>query len=223
MEGDQLSGVGPYGEAKLLAEMVCEEFRGKGLCIPILRPKSFLGPERLGVFALLYEWAQDGKNFPVLGSGDNLYQYLDVEDLCDAIWLCSTLTCERTNDTFNIGAKRFGTTKTDFQAVLDYAGHGRRVIPVPLGPAILILRGLEAFGLSPLYEWIYETVGKESHISIEKAEQVLGFKPKHSNKDALIRNFQWYLDNPDRVEDLSGVSHRVPWRQGILKLAKILF
>ena len=46
-ETDPMSGVGPYGEAKVSAEEICHEFREKGLCVPILRPKSFVGPERL--------------------------------------------------------------------------------------------------------------------------------------------------------------------------------
>ena len=223
LETDQMQGVGPYGEAKVMAEQVCHEYRAKGMCIPILRPKTFVGPERLGVFAMLYNWAREGHNFPVLGRGNNPYQYLDVEDLCGAVWLCATLPRDTANDTFNIGAKEYGTPKTDFQAVLDYAGHGKRVIPIPEGPAIAILRILERLGLSPLYKWIYETIGKESFVSISKAEQVLGFKPKHSNRDALIRNYQWYLDNLPRFEHASGITHRVPWQQGILKLAKIFF
>lgn len=139
MEGDELSGVGPYGNAKVLAEGVCREYLEEGMCIPIVRPKSFIGPERLGVFAMLYEWAYDGENFPVLGSGDNPYQYLDVEDLCQAIWLCATLPREIVSDTFNIGAKEFGSPKSDFQAVLDYAGHDKRIIPIPARPAIFAL------------------------------------------------------------------------------------
>ena len=107
LENDRLEGVGPYGQAKIQAEMVALELRAKGLVVSILRPKSFIGPERLGVFALLYDWAIDGKNFPVLGSGNNLYQYLDVSDLCDAILLCLTLPTEQVNDTFNVGAKEF--------------------------------------------------------------------------------------------------------------------
>ena len=51
-ETDRLDGVGPYGEAKVKAEEICQEYRDKGMCIPIIRPKSFVGPERLGVFAL---------------------------------------------------------------------------------------------------------------------------------------------------------------------------
>ncbi|MFC1464478.1 MAG: NAD-dependent epimerase/dehydratase family protein [Candidatus Brachytrichaceae bacterium NZ_4S206] len=222
-EDDKLQGVGPYGEAKIEAERICLEYREKGMCIPIIRPKSFIGPERLGVFALLYDWARDGRSFPVLGNGKNRYQYLDVEDLCDAIYLCCTLPCEKTNDTFNIGAKEFGTVAEDFQAVLDYAGHGKKVKAFPAEPMIWGLRVLEVFKLSPLYKWVYETISKDSFVSIEKAERVLGFKPKYSNKDALLRNYQWYLDNYEKFANKSGVSHRVPWKQGALGIIKRFF
>jgi nucleoside-diphosphate-sugar epimerase len=222
-ESDQLHGVGPYGEAKVQAEALCQEYRERGVCIPIIRPKSFVGPERLGVFALLYDWAKDGRGFPVLGSGNNRYQLLDVEDLCDAIYLTMTLDCDRVNDVFNIGAKEFTTFKEDYQAVLDYAGHGRKIVSLPAAPAIWTLRFLEALGLSPLYKWVYETATQDSFVSIEKAERVLGFAPKYSNQAALIRNYQWYIDHQNEFAGKSGVSHRVPWKQGILGLAKLFF
>jgi nucleoside-diphosphate-sugar epimerase len=222
-EGDKLQGVGPYGEAKIEAEEICLEFRAKGMCVPIIRPKSFIGPERLGVFAMLYDWARDGHGFPVLGNGKNRYQYLDVEDLCEAIYLCCTLPCEKTNDTFNIGAKEFGTVAEDFQAVLDNAGHGKKIKPFPAEPMIWSLRALEALKLSPLYKWVYETVSKDSFVSIEKAERILGYQPKYSNKDALLRNYQWYLEHHEQFANASGVSHRVPWKQGALGWVKRLF
>src|SRR5215207_3217724 len=87
-ETDKLEGVGPYGQANIHAEMICLEYRARGMIVPIIRPKSFVGPERLGVFALLYDWAFTGHDFPMVGSGNNRYQLLDVEDLCDAIALC---------------------------------------------------------------------------------------------------------------------------------------
>ena len=223
LEDDKLHGVGPYGQAKIAAEEVCLEYRKKGMCLPILRPKSFIGPERLGVFALLYDWAQDGRGFPVLGSGNNRYQYLDVEDLCEAIYLAATGPRDKVNDTFNIGAKEFGTVRSDFQAVLDAAGRGKKIKAFPAGPMIWTLRVLELFHLSPLYKWVYETVTHDSFVSIEKAERVLGYRPRYSNKDALLRNFQWYRENMDKFKHQSGVSHRVPWKQGILRFAKIFF
>jgi len=222
-EDDPLHGVGPYGEAKVKAEQICLEYRAKGMCVPIIRPKSFVGPERLGVFALLYDWAKDGKNFPMIGSGNNRYQLLDVEDLCEAIHLCATLDRDRVNDTFNIGAKEFTTMREDYQAVLDAAGFGKKIIPLPAAPVIWALRILEALHLSPLYKWVYETAATDSFVSIEKAERVLGFTPKYSNKEALVRNYRWYIEHLNEFEGVSGVSHRVPWKQGVLRLAKILF
>ncbi len=193
------------------------------MCVPILRPKSFIGPERLGVFALLYDWALTGHNFPMIGKGNNRYQLLDVEDLCGAIYSTMILPEEKVNDTFNIGAKEFTTMREDYQAVLDYAGQGKKIVGLPEKPIIWTLRFLEALKLSPLYKWVYETASKDSFVSIEKAEKVLGFTPKYSNKDALIRNYKWYLDNLESFQNQSGVSHRVPWKQGILKLAKMVF
>jgi len=224
LEDDRLEGVGPYGEAKIRAEQLCLEYRAKGMCIPILRPKSFVGPERLGVFALFYDWAESGKNFPILGNGRNRYQLLDVEDLCNAIYLAATGNREKVNDTFNIGAAEFTTFCEDYQAVLDYAGFGKRIRPLPIvTPIVLTLRLLEALHLSPLYKWVYETAAKDSFVSIEKAQGILGYAPKYSNKEALVRNYQWYLDHLPQFEHESGVSHRVPWKQGILRLAKVFF
>jgi nucleoside-diphosphate-sugar epimerase len=223
VETDKLEGVGPYGEAKIMAEEVCASYRARGLCVTIIRPKSFVGPERLGVFALFYDWAKDGRGFPMIGSGNNRYQLLDVEDLCAAIYLAATGDKERVNDTFNIGAKVFATMRQDYQAVLDYAGFQKKVVPFPAEPLIWTLRVLELLHLSPLYKWVYETASKDSFVSIEKAEQILGYEPKYSNQDALLRNYRWYLENVGKFEHRSGVSHRVPWNQGILRLAKVLF
>jgi nucleoside-diphosphate-sugar epimerase len=223
-ETDKVYGVGPYGEAKVQAEAACMEYREKGLCVSILRPKSFVGPERLGVFAIFYEWASDGKNFPQIGSGNNRYQLLDVDDVCQAILSCITLDPKAVNDTFNIGAAEYTTMKEDYQAVLDEAGFGKHIIPFPVGPVVAALKVLEALHLSPLYPWIYETASKDSFVSIEKAQKVLNFQPKYSNKAAMIRNYHWYIENKDSLKAAGeGVTHRVPWKQKALKVAKIFF
>ena len=223
LETDRLQGVGAYGKAKIAAEQACLKAQERGMCVPILRPKTFVGPERLGVFALFYDWAADGRNFPMLGSGKNRYQLLDVEDLCEAIYLCATLPRETVNDAFNIGASEFKTMLEDYQAVLDAAGFGKRIKPFPATPMIWTLRFLELLRLSPLYKWVYETASKDSFVSIEKAELVLGFSPQYSNEDALVRNYQWYLANRERYKNTTGISHRVPWKQGALGFAKHFF
>lgn len=222
-EDDRLQGVGPYGEAKIAAEECCLEFRRLGLCVPVLRAKTFVGPERLGVFAILYDWASDGKNFPLIGGGNHRYQLLDVEDLCQACLLCATAPAELANDTFNVGAKEFGTLREAFQAVLDCAGYGKRIIAIPHGAAIRILKVLEALHLSPLYRWVYETADTESFVSIERIEKRLGFAPRFSNGEALIRNYRWYMEHREEARATGGISHRVQWRQGLLRVLKAFF
>ncbi len=223
VETDPMVGVGPYGKAKIAAEGLCEEFRAQGLVVPVIRPKSFVGPERLGVFALLYDWAKDGRGFPMIGDGRNRYQLLDIADLCDAVWLCATLPAAKVDTEFNIGAKEYTTMGQDWQAVLDHAGHGKKVRGFPAWPVIWTLRLLDRLNLSPLYPWVYETAAKDSFVSIEKAERQLGYSPRYSNQDALVRNFEWYLAHADEFANASGVSHRVPWKQGALALAKKFF
>jgi nucleoside-diphosphate-sugar epimerase len=222
-ERDALVGVGAYGKAKILAEGICSGARGKGMHVTILRPKSFIGPERLGVFALLYDWAHTGHNFPILGKGDNPYQFLDVEDLCEVIRFCLEGPEEPLDDVYNIGAEIFTTLREDFQAVLDMAGHRKRIVSVPVMPAIFALRLLEKMGGSPLYRWIYDTVFRESFVSIKKAKENMGFRPTYSNKEALVRNFNWYVEHRKEFSGKAGVSHRVPWKQGMLGIAKLFF
>ena len=222
-ETDPMVGVGPYGHAKIAAEEACRAARKEGYCVPIIRPKSFIGPERLGVFALFYDWAYTGHGFPMIGSGRNRYQLMDVEDLCEAIWAAMTYPKDVVNTEFNIGAKDFTTMREDYQAVLDKAGHGKKIHGTPVKPIVFILRILEALKLSPLYPWVYETASTDSFVSIEKAEKLLDFKPKYSNKDALIRNYEWYVAHLSEFAGKSGVSHRVPWKQGLLAVAKLFF
>jgi nucleoside-diphosphate-sugar epimerase len=224
VEEDKLHGVGDYGICKVEAEAICMEFRKKGLCVPIFRPKSFIGPERLGIFGMLYDWARSGKGFPVLGSGNNKYQLMDVEDFCEAIYISTTIDPLSANDTFNVGAKIYTTIREDYQAVLDRAGFGKKISGIPAGLAIWTLRILNKLKISPIYPWVYETAARDSFVSIEKAERILGWEPKYSNKDALLRNYEWYINNMDHFkQNVTGVSHRVPWKQGALNIVKLFY
>jgi len=222
-ESHRLVGVGAYGRSKIEAEELCGEHRALGHCVSVLRPKTFVGPERLGVFELLYDWASQGRAFPVLGRGDNRYQLLDVADLCEVIVRCLALERERVDDTFNVGAVRFGSMADNVQCVLDRAGFGRRVAHLPRWPTVAALRVLAALGLSPLYPWIYETADHDSEVSIDKLRSQLGYVPERSNEEALRANFDWYLANRGRFAGRRGITHRLPWRRGVLAWAKYLY
>ena len=104
VEDDPLVGVGWYGESKIRAERICREFEARGLDVVIVRPKTFVGPERLGVFEILFDWLLEGRRIYTLGSGDNRYQLLAVEDLVDAIAKASRAP-DVAGEAFNIGGE----------------------------------------------------------------------------------------------------------------------
>jgi nucleoside-diphosphate-sugar epimerase len=220
VETDPLVGVGWYGESKIRAEEVCRAFGARGLEVVVVRPKTFVGPERLGVFEILFDWVRESRRIYTLGPGTNRYQLLAVEDLVDAI--VRSFTAEGVaGEALNVGAKSFGTVREDLQALIEHAGSSSRLTPVPVRPAELALRGLELLRLSPLAEWHYRTAHKDSFVSTEKAEQLLGWEPRLSNAQTLAETYDWYLANRGRV-GAAGTTHRVPWNQQALGLLKRL-
>ena len=221
-EDDPLDGVGPYGKSKIAAEQVCLQFRSRGMVVPIVRPKTFIGPGRLGVFQILFDWVERGKPIPVIGSGLNRYQLLDVDDLTEAVMRLLTLPPELVNDTFNIGAERFGTVREDVQALCDHAGTGAFVMPTPANFVKAILRVLEALKLSPLYKWVYGTADKDSFVAIDRARAKLGWQPRYSNAESLCRTYDWYLAHKEELQGRTGVTHRVAWSQGALRIVRDL-
>ena len=218
-EDAPLVGVGHYGESKIEAERVARRAARRGLETVILRPKTFIGPERLGVFEILFDWIREGRRIPILGDGSNRYQLLAVEDLVAAT--LSAADSDVAGETFNIGATEFGTVRSDLEALIAHAGSGSRLRPVPARPAELALRALELARLSPLAEWHYRTAHRDSFVDVSKAQRLLGFAPRLSNAQALCETYGWYLVNREGLR-AAGVTHRVPWDQRALGLLKRL-
>ncbi|GHJ39690.1 hypothetical protein Sm713_52990 [Streptomyces sp. TS71-3] len=194
------------------------------MVLPVLRPKTFVGPGRMGLFSMLFEWAEEGRNFPVLGRGDVRIQMLAIDDLVDAVVLAATRPAAVANDTFNVAAREFGTLREDFQAVLDEAGHGGRIVSVPAGPALAALRLLEKARLSPVYGRLLHKLRADSYVSTDRIRDALGFVPRSSNRDAILATYRWWRAQPRGTQAArSGRTSRDPWRQGALGLAKVLF
>ena len=219
-EDAPLVGVGPYGESKIEAERVCRDFAERGLEVVVIRPKTFLGPERLGVFEILFDWVHDGRRIYMLGDGSNRYQLLAVEDLVEAVVRAAQAEGVA-GEAINVGAKQFGTVRSDLQALIDHAGSRSRLTPVPARPAEIALRALELARLSPLAEWHYKTAHRDSFVDVSKAERLLDWHARLSNAEALCETYDWYLAHRDTLGQ-AGTTHRVPWNQQALALLKRL-
>ena len=219
LEDDPLVGVGWYGESKIDAERLCADLARRGLETVVVRPKTFIGPERLGVFEILFDWIREGRRIPILGSGANRYQLLAVEDLVDAVVRC--FDAPVAGEALNVGAGEFGTVNEDLEALCAHAGSGSRLRSVPVKPTEMALRALELAHLSPLAEWHYKTAYRDSFVSIDKARRLLGWEPRLSNAETLCATYDWYLAHHGEMRG-AGMTHRVPWDQRALGLLKRL-
>ena len=217
-EENRMIPVGPYGASKVEAEQVCAGFRDR-LHVAIVRPKTFLGQGRLGVFEILFDWIADGKRIPMIGKGHNKYQLLDVEDLVDILLLSAAHA--KGSDTFNAAASKFGTLREDLAPLFAAAGHLPRFLPTPRRTTISALFVLDKLRLSPLTRWHYGTMSSDSYVETDKAARVLGWRPKRSNQDTLLAAYTWYHANRQKVKQAGGgTTHTVAWNQRILRVFK---
>lgn len=167
----------------IAAEDMVISYRRKGMSVPVLRAQPLVGPFQHRNFVPLFEAALAGKGFALNGRGDTHYQLLDVDDLCAAVLSAMTGQRDMVNETYNLGARDYGTIRADVQAVLDHAGRGGQVTNRP-------------FASSPVPG---ESIMKESVIDTAQAVAELGFAPQYSNAQALIRNYEWYAANKHRL------------------------
>lgn len=220
-ETDKIYPIGHYGESKAQAEKLCLYYEKKGLAVNILRPKSFLGPERLGVFTIWFEAIYNNRPVFILGKGNNLYQLLEVGDLCNAIE--SALLTKTTGEIFNIGAEKFGTWRQNLENVINKAGSKSRIVSLPVKPTQFALMILEALNLSPLVAWHYKTFPVDSYVSIEKAKKKLNFNPTKSNDDILTESYDWYKKHRKEFIGHEGTTHRTVWNFKLVDIAQKFF
>lgn len=220
-ETNPLDPIGYYGESKIASEKMCLEYFKKGLSVNILRPKSFLGPERLGIFELWFEAIYNGKGVFILGNGNNRYQLLAVSDVVDAI--IKSLETKTEGEIFNIGAKEFKTWNKDLGSVIKYAKSKSKIVKLPTLPSQIILSILDKLNLSPIAAWHYKTMPVDSYIAILKAENLLKWKPKKSNKELLIESYAWYKKHRSEIINKVGTTHRVGWNFKLLNIIKNIF
>lgn len=220
-ETDTIYPIGHYGESKAEAEKLCLSFYKKGLPVNILRPKSFLGAERLGVFTIWFEAIYNNRPVFILGKGNNLYQLLEVVDLCNAIE--KSLTSRLSGEIFNVGAEKFGTWRENLSKLIKHAKSKSKIIALPVLPTQVALSILEKFNLSPIVAWHYKTFPVDSYVSIEKAKKKLGFSPTKSNDDILIESYDWYKSHRKDFIGHEGTTHRTVWNFKLVDFAQKFF
>ena len=216
-EETELQPMGYYGNAKFDGEQEVGKARERGLKVCVLRPRTIIGTERLGIFHILFDWIKAGKRIPIIGSGDNLFQLVSARDVVSASMLAAE---SQSNDDFNIGAEEFSTVRGDLESLVRHAGSGSRVVSIPAPMAKVPLQILDLMRLSPLMDWQYKVADKPFYFDISKAKRELGWQPQDSNEGMFIDSYEWYIREYTDTASAYGSTHRQAVRQRALRLLR---
>lgn len=144
-------------------------------------------PEKLIPLMILN--AMEGKPLPVYGDGQNIRDWLFVEDHCRAIDL--VLTKGKTGETYNIGGD---TEKTNLWLVQQICAILDDLLPhsahVPHANLITLVQD------RPGHDRRYA-------IDFSKIKQHLGWSPQVTIESGLRRTVQWYLDHQAWCEQVT--------------------
>ena len=215
-EDSPVAPVGDYGKSKLAAEKHCRDYLARGLDTTILRPRFIVGPGRLGLLTILFEWIRLGRSIYTIGSGKNRFQMVSVDDLIEAC----VLTQDRARgEIINVGADRVPTVYELLSDLVHHAGSHSSIVPIPAMLARNSLRVLDFFHLTPLGTEHYLIADKEYVLDTTKARTILGWTAKQDMYAALRAAYDWYCSNR---EGLARDSEQDFPEEGVLKLLKLI-
>ena len=124
--------------------------------------------------------AIEGRPLPVYGRGENVRDWLYVDDHCEAIW--AVIEKGRVGETYNIGGRSEKRNIDVVRAVCDVVASetGR-----PLAP------------LLDLITFVADRPGHDARYAIDatKITRELGWKPQETFATGLRRTVAWYLAN----------------------------
>lgn len=211
----------PYGRAKLDGERACLEFAEKGLDVSIVRPRTIIGSGRLGIFQILFEWISEDKNIPLIGSGDNIYQFVHMNDLAKA---CMLAGVTQGTDTFNIGAKDYGSMRSTLQALIDAVGSKSKLVSLPIYPTTQLMKLASSIGISPLGAYHSIMYHRSMYFDLSHSADKLNFVPTYSNNEMFLEAYSWYLDHKDGMSALSSTrsAHQTALKKKLLGIMPYL-
>jgi len=165
----------PYSASKASGDLLARSYnRTHGMDVVITRCSNNYGtyhfPEKL--IPLFITNLIEGKKVPVYGTGENVRDWLHVDDHCRGIY--SVLMKGRSGEVYNIGGGRELTNNEITSLILEAMGANESSI-----------------------EYVKDRKGHDLRYSVDwtKIKRELGYEPQVKFEDGLRETIQWYRDN----------------------------
>jgi dTDP-glucose 4,6-dehydratase len=178
----------PYSASKAGADMLVRSFvHTYGLDAVITRCSNNYGPYQFPekLIPLMVANALAGKPLPVYGSGENVRDWIYVDD--HALGVLAALEGGLPGAVYNFGAREERRNIDIVRAILELTGRDDSLIRYVAD--------------RPGHDWRYA-------IDPARAEQELGWKPATSFADGLRRTVEWYVANPGWLAAIADGSYR---------------
>ena len=165
----------PYSASKASGELLARSYnRTHGMDVVVTRCSNNYGthhfPEKL--IPLFITNLIEGKKVPVYGTGENVRDWLHVDDHCRGVY--EVLMNGRAGEVYNIGGGRELTNNEITNLIIDAMGADETSI-----------------------EYVEDRKGHDLRYSVDwsKISRELGYEPQVKFEDGLRETIQWYRDN----------------------------
>jgi dTDP-glucose 4,6-dehydratase len=189
-EDSSLSPNSPYAASKAAADLLSLSYhRTYGLPVIVTRSSNNYGPHQFPekLIPLMIRNAVQGQKLPVYGKGQNVRDWLYVEDNCKAI--ASVIDQGQVGSVYNIGA---GEERPNLEVV-------------ELICELLAIRLNKPAGeLKELIEFVKDRPGHDFRYGLDsrRIRTELGWEPTVGLEEGLARTIDWYLCHQEWVNNV---------------------
>ena len=209
-----------YGRSKLAAERHCRDFAGGGLDVTIIRPPPVMGAGRLGVFQILFDWISRGYNIPVLGCGDQLQQWIHIDDCIDA---CRCAADRAGSAQYNIGAPAERTLRQLLEGLIRHAGSSSKVRSFPRRAVEVGIICGSWLGVLPIAPFHALTYGASAFADVTSVRRELGWQARHDQVTMFQSAYDWYVARRTEIAAReTGSQHQRAPDQRLMRLGRFI-
>ena len=183
----------PYAATKASAELLINSYSATyDSDVIITRCTNNYGPRQFAekLIPKIIFLANQNKKIPIYGNGKNIRDWIFVNDHCDAISL--VLFQGKPGESYNISGNNEISNITIVKKILNIMNKSEDLI-----------------------EFVEDRPGHDFRYSLnsKKITNELGWKPKFSFEDGIEKTINWYLDNPEIMNNISNdVLDSTPWK-----------
>ena len=212
-EDEKYCPVENYGESKVQAE---KDIKTSNLLNwTIFRVPMIVSKERLGILSLLFDLILSNKKIPLLGSGENILQFIHADDFSNCIYLSLGIN---EKNTYNIGSEEKISLKNLIEKLIINVNSKSKIISIKDFGISKALSFLNKLNLSPLNIYHLNMLKYSLTMNTDKISKSYNFKPKIRTSDMMVEAIKNY-----KKSGTSKINTEItnPIRPGILKLIKL--